>query len=356
MKNIKMKITALAMCSLVFAACEPDETTTEPDKSVENGLYVLCEGLWHQNNSTIDLFSLDNKSVQRDFFGTTNSVGLGDTGNDMIIYGSKGYVAVKESNCVIVFNKQNGKQIQRIQMSDDQTKPNMPSRLCAANGKVYVTCFSGYVVEIDTASLEMKREIKVGRNPDGITLARNKLFVSNSGGMSSVFDNTMSVIDLSIFDVTTINVGTNPTIARTTPDTNVIVMLNGDYNNIKPSLVRINSSDNSIIETYDVNVSSFALCEDKIIYLYNDYTTSTYQIKIAPYDDITASSDFIKFYNDSTSIQTPYCINVNTNRREVYLTDAKNYTTGGEVICFDYDGRMKYNFVTSINPSIVLQK
>jgi hypothetical protein len=351
-------VAALALSCITITACEPDEPEEQkPTAPSQNSLYVLCEGNWGQNNSAIDLFSIDNNGVTKDFFNLTNGFGLGDTGNDMIAYGSKVYVAVKISGVVTVFNRQDGKQIKRIVMRDYQDANKMPSRLCSSNGKVYVACFDGTVVEIDTSSLNIERQVNVGRNPDGITLANNKLFVSNSGGLDVVFDSTISVISLPDFAVSTINVGLNPTIARTLPDGNVMVMLNGNYYDINPSLVTIDSHTNDIIRRDNVGASSFAIFGNSVVYLYYNYLTSSSSVKVAPYNNISAgSADFIKQSAVFNSVTTPYCFSVNTSRHEIYLTDAKDYQSSGEVLCFDYNGNLKYRFQTSNNPTIVLQR
>ncbi|MDR1847577.1 MAG: hypothetical protein LBR17_05620 [Bacteroidales bacterium] len=360
--NKKTLVTALALSSMMFWSCESDENENpNPIITGENSLYVLCEGNWGYNNATLDLFSIDSNSVQKDFFAFVNGFGLGDTGNDMIAYGSKIYVAVKVSNVVIVINRQNGKQIARIPMVDNAGQGKMPSRLCSADGKVYVACFDGYVAEIDTTSLNVVREVKAGRNPDGIAFANGKLFVANSGGLDYPnYDNTISVIQLPallVIDTIEIETGLNPTLTRTLPDGNIMVLVNGNYYDVNPSLVTINSQTNAIIKQDNVNVSSFVIKNNDVVYLHFDYTTNIYNVKTAPYNNIeNGSVDFVKQSSIFSSMTTPYCLSVSKERQEIYMTDAKNYTSSGEVICFDYDGNLKYRFSTSQNPSVVIVK
>lgn len=84
---------------LLFMACDDMEDKPftsgiigDPTETGTAELYVLCEGLFNQNNSSLARFSFGNQQMVRDYFKAVNHRGLGDTANDMAIYGSKVYV------------------------------------------------------------------------------------------------------------------------------------------------------------------------------------------------------------------------------------------------------------------------
>ena len=53
----------------------------------------------------------------------------------------------------------------------------------------------GSVYEVDTATLQITREVKVGHQPDELCIIDDKLYVCNSGGyLMSQYDSTISVI------------------------------------------------------------------------------------------------------------------------------------------------------------------
>ncbi len=63
-----------------------------------------------------------------------------------------------------------------------------------------MSCFDGSIVKIDTASLQIEATATAGRNPEGVCVVNNKLYVSNSGGLDFPnYDNTVSVFDLNSF-------------------------------------------------------------------------------------------------------------------------------------------------------------
>ena len=55
----------------------------DPTETGTAELYVLCEGLFNQNNSSLARFSFGNQQMVRDYFKAVNRRGLGDTANDM---------------------------------------------------------------------------------------------------------------------------------------------------------------------------------------------------------------------------------------------------------------------------------
>ncbi|MCH5690485.1 hypothetical protein LWM68_43390 [Niabella sp. W65] len=58
------------------------------------------------------------------------------------------------------------------------------------------------VLEIDTATLSIKRAVEVGRQPEELEVVGNKLYVANSGGYSqSNPENYVSVVGLNSFTV-----------------------------------------------------------------------------------------------------------------------------------------------------------
>ena len=72
------------------------DITGDPTETDTAELYALCEGLFNQNNSSLMRFSFNNQRMVRNYFKTINHRGLGDTANDLAIYGSKIYIVNPE--------------------------------------------------------------------------------------------------------------------------------------------------------------------------------------------------------------------------------------------------------------------
>ena len=168
---------------LLFASCDDLEDTDTPSGGdggmpAETGtaeLYILSEGLFNLNNSSLALYSFKNNQLNTDYFRSINRRGLGDTANDMGIYGSKLYIVVNVSSQIEVVDLQSGKSVKQIPMLSENGSSRQPRNIAFDGGKAYVCSFDGTVARIDTASLSIDALTRAGRNPDGICVQNGKL-------------------------------------------------------------------------------------------------------------------------------------------------------------------------------------
>lgn len=75
-----------------------------PRKAVATGdrIYILNEGLQGKNNSTLTMLDVKTGEVVQNYFSAVNDMGLGDTANDIMIYGGKMYITVSTDNIIWV--------------------------------------------------------------------------------------------------------------------------------------------------------------------------------------------------------------------------------------------------------------
>jgi YVTN family beta-propeller protein len=321
-------------------------------------LYILSEGLFNMNNSTLARYDLTLQTLVPDFFLATNKRGLGDTANDMGMYGSKIYVVVNVSSQVEVLDAATGKSLKRIAMFDAKGVAREPRFVDFYNGKAYVCSFDGSVTKIDTASLQIEATVQCGKNPDGICVVNNKLYVSNSGGLNFPnYDNTVSVVDLTTFtELKKITVGVNPGKILADNEGDVYVVSRGDYGANPTKLQRINSFNDELVESFnDIQALNFSIRNDTA-YIYSfDYITQTSQIKV--FDCISEKLISENFITDDTKLTTPFGIDINPANGDIYITDSKSYTVWGDVLCFDKTGKLKFKLRDiGLNPKKILFK
>lgn len=344
---------ALPLTLLIAACNKDDDAPLPPPVASAKGIYVLSEGGFGSNNTKLAFYNIASSSVTGSFFEQQNpsqSAGLGDTGNDMIQYGSKLYILMNVSGNVTVLNASDAKLLSKISFTTGAARE--PRYAIGANGKVFVTCYNGQVAVIDTTSLTVTSTIAVGANPEGITQSGNNLYVANSGGVTPGFDSTVSVISLgSLTQTAKIKVGTNPQSLAADNAGNIYVACTGNYANIKPKLVKLNTVGNTITKSADTTVGKMRFYNNQLFVTggYNDSRVRTLNTT----DFAATSASFVK---DGTTIQTPYGISVDDANGDVYITDAKDYTSPGSVTCFDKDGKKKFSFSVSpgVNPNKVL--
>lgn len=355
MMNYKYLIGLLF--ALLFFAC--DDLTDKENNGEEDGggngtvtetgtagIYVLSEGLFNLNNSTLAYHSFKSGKTNIDYFRSLNRRGLGDTANDMAIYGNKLYIVVNVSSQIEVIDLTSGLSLKRIPMLGEDGSSRQPRYIAFHKDKAYVCSYDGTVARIDTASLAIETYAQVGRNPDGICVQNDKLYVSNSGGLDwdgIGVDNTVSVVSIDPFkEIKKIEVGPNPGKIAADEYGNVYVATHGkdisagDYN-----FVKIDATSDEVAKIYNEKVMSFAI-SDQVAYLYNfSFENQASQIKVFNLQNGTTIRE--NFITDGTEIHTPYGIFVNPYSGNVYITDAYKYQTRGDMLCFTPQGKLQFS-------------
>lgn len=370
--NIRTKILYIyqtLFCAFLslFVACddlEDKSTSTTIDGNItETGtaeIYILSEGLFNLNNSSLAKYSFKSNKLVKNYFKDLNKRGLGDTANDIVLYGSKLYIVVNVSSTIEVIDFQTGISIKQIPMFTDNGSSRQPRHIAFYENKAYVCSFDGTVARIDTTSLQIESFTKAGRNPENICVKNKKLYVSNSGGLDYSeglgVDNTVSVIDIESFtEIKKIEVGPNPGCISPGPDEAVYVatygsnIADGDFN-----FVKINSQTDEVERIYNEKVMNFAIDNNNIAYLYNyNYNTEASSIKVLNLR--TGETIRENFITDGTKISTPYSINVNPYSGNVYITEAYSYTITGDVLCFNTNGQLLFRLNRiGLNPNSVI--
>lgn len=310
-------------------------------------LYFLSSGSNTHNNSSLYMYDVAKEEVVPDYFLTQNGRGLGDTAQDMIVYGDKMYISVYGESTIEVTDLR-AKSIKQIPTE------GQPRYMVSNGGKVYVTYYNGYVARIDTASLTVEATVRVGRNPDQLAVANNKLYVANSGGMDYSteigYDKTVSVVDLSSFTETEkLEVVLNPTKVQADEQGNVYVISMGNYDDVPNTLQKINTATNEVSVLSDCpNATEMTYMNGKLYLYYAQWgapspTYLTYDTKAQ-----TVGSSFI---TDGTAVNAPYAIcNAGGN---IYISES-DYTNNGDIYGFGTDGKLIKKFEAGLNPMKVV--
>lgn len=303
--------------------------------------------LTYYNNST--------GTATTDFFAQANSgTGLGDTGNDMVIYGTRLYIVVNESGVLAVADAHTGQKITNVDFKGPGGVNRQPRYVIPYQNKILVSAWDGKVSVVDTTSLTIEQDITVGANPEQMAIVGDNLYVLNSGALNAVQDSTISVVSLTTMrEVQKIKAAYNPNFITTDEAGNLYVACGGNYTRTIPSkLVKISTGNNAIVKVADTTVGRIKYYGGAL-YATGGYYGTGYVRKLSTADFSQQSANFV---TDGTNITMPYNLNVDAANGDVYVTDAKDYVTSGEVFCFDKNGKKKFSFSTSpaLNPSTVV--
>ncbi len=343
------------------------ETSFAPDEPI--GMYLLNEGNMGSNKATIDYVDFCNGYYIRNIYGERNPnviKELGDVGNDIQVYGHRLYAVINCSHKVEVMDLRTCRRIGQVDI------PNC--RYIRFHGdKAYVSSYVGPVsidpnaqlgaiFEIDTASLKVTREVTVGYQPDELEIIGQYIYVANSGGYRGPqYDQTVSMVDLSSFkQVHKLPVCTNPHRLRQDHLGQLWATSRGDYQDVPSALVCMASTASSsahmqVTDTLDIPVSEMVMVGDSMYFYgvnWNDLTEENnihYGIINVRTHELVSQG----FITDGTerNIKIPYGIQVNPYNGDIYVTDAKNYVSSGQLHCYSREGKKKWSVRTGDIPA-----
>ncbi|OAV72528.1 40-residue YVTN family beta-propeller repeat [Bacteroidales bacterium Barb6] len=348
---------AFALLSLSLTSCLGDDDITDPEIIIEppvHGVFVLNSGNWGANDATLDVYYPDDSSLVTNVFYSVNKRALGDVANHMLIYGSKIYIAVNQSNTVEVTNL-DLESLATIRPKGELDQPQSPRCLTAEGGSVYATLFDGHLARIDTATLEITAKVPVGANPEDVCFAGGKLYVANSGGMNDVPDSTLSVVDAATFTATgTLKTAVNPERIYADSQGDLYVKALGNYSDIPASLQRIDPKTGNATTILSNDNLITALYKDKLYILSSESNASTgwkaANTKFIIYDALTEKVTSENFLAAGTNISNPYSLSIDPFNGDIYI-GTSDYATNGDVYVFTNDGKPRGSFETSgLNP------
>lgn len=368
---MKSKLFYLLLAALSLTACRTDSSDDtpiiDPPQQIEAvaGLYILNEGNFGANKASLDYFDFKTGTLSQGLFAKANPdavKGLGDVGNDILIYGSKMYIVVNNSNKVEVVDAKTIKSLKTINI-------NQPRSLTATNGKVYVSSYDGpndpatntqfgKVAEVDTLSMAITREATVGHHPEELTAVGSNLYVTNSYitlNPTPVYENTISKVDLNSFkQISLIPVAKNLSRIKHDDQGNLYVVSNGDYNTIPANLYKVDPNTETVTKTYNVPMTNFTIYKNQLYYygyIFNNTTfdfDKTFGIIDLKTNTQTATHIFDTQYE--SQIQAPNGIAINPENGNILIADAVNFSSNGFVYSFSQDGKLNWKQQVGIIP------
>jgi DNA-binding beta-propeller fold protein YncE len=317
------------------------------------------------NKATIDYVDFCNGCYVRNIYGERNPnvvKELGDVGNDIQIYGNRLYAVINCSHKVEVMDARTCRRIGQVDI------PNC-RYICFHAGKAYISSYVGpvsidpnaqlgAVFEVDTATLQITRKVTVGYQPEELVVHNEHIYVVNSGGYRAPdYDSTMSAISLKDFrQVQKIPVCLNPHRLRQDQYNQLWITSRGDYKDVQPQLTCFSPSTNFQLPIVNAPAVSEMVIIGDSMYFYGTHwseQTMSNQITYGIFDIRKQTLVSEHFITDGTEqeIKIPYGIQVNPYNGDIYVTDAKNYVSSGQLHCYSREGKRKWSVRTGDIPA-----
>ena len=363
--NRNFKLLGVALLSLSLQFCTSDDNDrddiTPPTPEVEKGFFVLNEGNIGVNNASLTYLN-ENFEPSHFFYKSLTSNDLGDTGQSL---------AKNDDNVYIVLNHSNNIEVLHFDDDAEGDTPHInftheasitenilnPRYIAFENNKGYVTNWGDptnpdddYVAVIDLNTHAVLSTISVVEGPETILSEDGKIFVAHQGGYG--YGNTISVIDTDTDTVVgTIAVGDVPS-AMVEENDKLYVLCSGKAawtgDETMAGLYKIN------VDTYEVEAQKdFAEGEhprfleeenNKLYYTLNGSVYETIQT------DFATATPIIDFATDGVMSIYGFAL----EEEQIFITDAKDYISLGELFIYNLDGSLKQTVETQLLPNSVL--
>lgn len=338
----------------LFTSCKKEFVEPEKPDHYSNGILLLNEGLFQQNNTSLSFYSFESKETHSDIFLKENGRKLGDTANDMVLFSinDKQYIAivVDVSSQIEIIDAGTLKSVKQIPFFEGSI-PKNPRKIVIQNYHAYVSCFDGTLVKINLLNFEVEKTIQIGSNPEGLVYVNDKLFVVNSGGLNyPQYDTTVSVIDLNTFEeIQKINTRINGSKILYDNQSHLYLISRGNYGSISPALLKIDIQSQEVVNTFDIPIFDMVFYQNTI-YWYNQNEKGIF--KFNPQTGVFDNSVFI----NCNDIQTFYGFHIHPITGHFFIKDAKAYVNTSKIHCYDKNGTFQYSFQGGLNTNHLIFK
>lgn len=263
-------ILAGALC-IALLSCEKDEKKTPLMEQLDNGIIILNEGTFLNNNASVSFYSDENDRLINNLFQQVNQVGPGDVITSYTKVGDYGFLVVNNSGKVEIVDKKT------FEVAAAPIVASYPRYVLGINNeKAYLTngTMQGYVYIISLSSLTITDSIEVGYGPEMMVMLDNKVYVANSGGYMK--DSTISVINIDTDElIENIYVGDVPSQLVLDNENNLWVACRGYalYEYVEPyaliseteaKLVKVNTGSNQVEWEETIGMASEFIIPPKI--------------------------------------------------------------------------------------------
>lgn len=331
---------------VLLVSCKKKPLPPDTVHNFTNGVLVLNEGLYLQNNASLTWFSKSENKTYQQVFKQVNDRNLGDTANDFELFELNGktyiIIAVDVSSQLEIIDATSMASVIQIP-SFYGPVARQPRRVGVKDDVAYIANYEGTVSVLDLVSLSINKTITVGANPDGLYLGEDLVYVTNSGGLNPPnYDSTISVISMTSHNVIqTIITEMNCVDIIGDSQFDLYFLSKGNYVDVPPNLIRLNTLTNEMV-SYDIPVRAMSYCND-CVYFYREDDQSIWRMNL-----LTEEIDDLPII-DCSSYETFYDLQVDPDNDLIYTIDANGYVNSSVIRAYDLSGNFQFSFTAGLN-------
>lgn len=345
MKNLILLLAILSSTFLIWS-CEKEDATPQDDliDSLREGVFISCEGAFGQGNAVV--YFLDDRKSQiiPEVYNFVNQKLVGDVLHSMEFEDDKVYLVVNNSGKIIQVTRETFLETGVIEGL------TAPTEMEVEDGKGYIgSLYSRHILVADINTLSVTDSIFLGEQSNQIFEEDNRLWVLSQSEYQGRVKDHIYYVNLSDRSVDSVKVGSNPTNWALGDDEQLYVYCRGAESSDDPAIYSIGISSQSMEHKTELDVPSdfygrvaFDDAGDRLlIHLPGGVYTSqrgSGQLSGTPLIDLS-------------QIQNLYGLDVDPDNGDIFIGDARDFSTSGTVNVFTSDGQPKGGFAAGIGPN-----
>lgn len=348
----------LLLLSVLFISCMDDDKiwngTHIPIRTPMQGLFILNEGNFMYDNSSLTYYDMESGEVMNNAFFEINGLPLGDVAQSMTIRDSLGYIVLNNSGKIYVINTHTFKLVGKI---TGLTSPRYIHFL--SDTKAYVTdLYAKSIAIVNPATYEITGRISVNNNnpnfyqhPTDQMVQLGNLVYTNCWS----FDNKILVIDSQTDRlIDSIEVNVQPTAIAMDRFEKLWVLTDGGFEGNpfgyeEPTLMRINPISKKIEKEF-----RFPLGSQPMRLSLNGSADTLYFINKHVYYHAVLSNEEPRLFVESPNAKLPqggfYGLGVDPFDSNVYVADAIDNVQPGIVYRYSPQKKEVDSFKVGIIP------
>ncbi len=349
--NTITRLLGMLLVSILFTlnAC-----IKEPPKPSGNGnpknfsgtrVVVLCEGNYLWNNASIDVYLPDSQKVYNNVFESANGTDLGDVLQSALLLNGKLNLVVNNSGKIVQLDSRTFK------ITQSNSGFVSPRYLASAMGKLFVSDIkSPYIVVLDSQTLQKVGSIQI---PDQIVNGESywseQMVVSDSLVYVALESGKMMVIHAVSLKREFVNAEPGSTQICIDAQKRIWMLCSQNGQSV---LLQYNAQTKTLEQRIPIlpqlsnsNASKMALSklQDKMYLLVNGKLYSL---------PISNNTDPQSIYSVAIAgLKNAYGLNVNPFNGDIYIADAVDYVSNGNVLILDSNEKLEYQFPTGVIPT-----
>ncbi len=337
---------------VALQACVKDKPNDPDTPPVKEGrrVYVINEGSLGNGNSSLSFYNIDKAEVYNDVFAQKNGQPLGDVFQSMLIDGDRLYLAVNNSDKIVVVRKSDFELIGTITVQ----KPRY--MLKVSEDKIYVSSlYYPKINIINPNTLQVTGQINTDYpNTEGMTMLNGKVYASNWDTACNYIYEIDPATD-AVSDKITI-AGRASQQILVDKNQKLWVLAGNAYKQKVSTLTQVDPITKNIIKsfTFPANADIIKPCwnptHDSLYFLGVNYNGGTDYNGVYRMD-INATTLPSTLFIAAQPLQYFWALGIDSFTNQIYLGDPKGFIQQGNVSIYQTDGTKLRSFTTGLGPN-----